>query len=112
MRNIPVVIGIAAMAAMAVEAPICEEFAGESGISCTSTGNTAVITSYGTEVKTVEFYANGKKAYLEIGVDGHVMASSGRRTLEVDVIPASGDAEYLEELLDGLLEDIAWDGGH
>lgn len=114
MRNIPVIIGLAVATTMAVELPICEEYLGEPNISCTATDSAAVITSYDSEGKTIEFYANGKKAYLEIGTDGHVLASSGKRVLELDVIPTDihEDNGYLEELVDGLLSDIAWNSGH
>ena len=110
MRNIPIIIGLAVASGMAVELPICEEFAGESGISCTSTDSVAVISTYSDEGKTIEFYANGRKAYLEIGTDGHVLASSGKRLLNLDAIPVEigGDNAYLSELMDGLLEDIAY----
>ena len=110
MRNIPVIIGLAVACSMAVELPICEEYVGEENISCTATDSAAVITSYGSDGKTIEFYANGQKAYLEIGSDGHLLASSGRRMLNLDAIPVDidGDNGYLEELLDGLLDDIAW----
>ena len=48
------------------------------------------------------------KAYMEISNDGRVVASSGLRILDVERIPAEDTERYVAELLDGLMEDIAW----
>jgi hypothetical protein len=93
---------------MAAELPICEEFNGEAHVSCVATDSAAVITTMSEYGKTVEFFKNGKKAYFEVGADGSVIASSGVRSLELDVIPSDDEGAYLQELLDAVLDDIAW----
>ena len=45
MRHLPIIIGIAAMAAFAHDMPICEEFAGEQHIQCVATDKAAVVIS-------------------------------------------------------------------
>jgi len=109
MRNIAVIagLGLAAMA-MSAELPVCEEFAGEENISCVRSGDVAVITSMSATGRSMEFYKGGKKAYMELSSDGRVVASSGLRLLDVAKVPAEDVEKYVAELLDGLMEDIAW----
>ena len=108
MRNVAVICGMCAVMGMAAELPICEEFNGEAHVSCVATDSAAVITTMSEYGKTVEFFKNGKKAYFEVGADGSVIASSGVRSLELDVIPSDDEGAYLQELLDAVLDDIAW----
>jgi len=108
-RHIPIVAGLAvAIGAAAADFPICEEFAGESNISCVSAGNLAVITSMTEGGRTYEFFNGRKKAYMEVSADGSILASSGTRTLSLPEIPADSSEAYITEVLYGILDDISW----
>lgn len=93
---------------MGADLPVCEEFAGESNITCVRGDSTAVITSMSATGRSMEFFVGGRKAYMEISNDGRIVASSGLRILDVERIPAEDTERYVAELLDGLMEDIAW----
>ena len=108
MRNLPIIIGLAAAAAMSAELPVCEEFAGERNISCVRSGDRAVITSLTESGKSIEFFRGDRKGYLEVSTDGRVLASTGIRLLDVERIPAEDTEKYISELLDSILEDIEW----
>lgn len=111
MRNIAVLCGLAVSFSMGVELPICEEFANEENITCVTGEHNAVITALHTDgTKTMEFFKDSKKAYMELGTDGHLYASSGKRAISVQ-IPVEGDAEvdtYIYEVLTALMDDIAF----
>lgn len=94
--------------AYGVELPICEEFAGETNVRCVSSGETAVITSVSATGRSYEFYAGGRKAYLELSEDGSITASSGVRILDLPEIPGDSTERYVGEVLEALLDDIAW----
>ena len=101
MRNLPIVIGIAAMAAFAHEMPICEEFAGEQHIQCVSTDKAAVV------ISTFKSHtADGHKGYIYL--DGGVIASTAKRHLEVATIPAENVDEYVQEVFNAVMDDIQW----
>jgi hypothetical protein len=107
MRNLPVVIGIAACGAFAAELPICEEFAGEKHIQCVATESAAVIISTFEGARQYEFYmADGKKGYVYL--DGGVIANTGKRRLEVAVVPAADGDEYVREVFNAVMDDIGW----
>ena len=62
MRHLPIIIGIAAMAAFAHDMPICEEFAGEQHIQCVSTDKAAVVIStFNAGVPYESFTSEGPK---------------------------------------------------
>ena len=108
MRNLPIIIGLTVAAAMSAELPVCEEFAGERNISCVRSGDRAVITSLTESGKSIEFFKGDRKGYLEVSADGHVLASTGIRLLDVERIPAEDTEEYLTELLESILDDVGW----
>jgi hypothetical protein len=107
MRNLPIVIGIAAIAAMAHDMPICEEFAGEEHIQCVSTDRAAVVISHFGDSVQYEFYtADGNKGYIYL--DGGVTANTAKRHLKVASIPADDKDEYVREVFDAVMDDIHW----
>lgn len=107
MRNLPIIIGIAAMAAFAHEMPICEEFIGERHIQCVSTDKAAVVISTFNESVQYEFYtADGHKGYIYL--DGGVVANTGKRHLNVATIPAENVDEYVQAVIDAVMDDIKW----
>ncbi len=112
MRNIAVLCGAMAIVSMGAELPICEEFAEESHISCVRGEDNAVITALHEDgTKTLEFFKGDKKAYMEIGSDGSIYASSGIRHLSLSRLPVEGDEAveaYIYEVLMSLVEDIAF----
>lgn len=108
MRHIPVIIGISCAVCFGAELPVCEEFNGEENIVCVSGDSTAVITSVSVTGRSYEFFVKDKKAYLEISEDGGLVASSGIRALDVARIPADDPDRYISEVIDGLMDDIAW----
>ena len=93
---------------MGAELPVCEEFAGDENITCVRGDSSAVIASMTEEGKSLEFWRGDRKAYMEVSKDGHVYASSGWRHLEVMAIPAEDAERYLAEVLESLMDDIAW----
>lgn len=101
-------VAVLSVAGVCAETPICEEFAGEPNISCVASDSVAVITSQSVTGKSYEFYKGDKKAYLELSVDGAILASSGLRTLNLPEIPTDSTERYVSEVLDALLDDIAW----
>lgn len=108
MRNLPVVIGIAACGAIATEMPICEEFAGEGHIQCVATDGGAVVISRFDDGVQYEFYMpDGQKGYIYL--DGGVVANSGKRRLEVASIPSDDREGYIREVFEAVMEDIEWD---
>lgn len=111
MRNIAVLCGALAICSMGAELPICEEFSEEHNISCVREGDKAVITALHADgTKSIEFFKGYKKAYLEIGSDGSIYASSGIRHLSLKHLPVEGeDVEpYIYEVLLSVVEDIAF----
>ena len=107
--NLPIIAGISlCVSAFSAELPICEEFAGEENISCVAGDSLAVITSRSPEGRTYEFYSGDRKAYLELSADGAILASSGVRALELPGIPTDSTERYISEVLDAILDDIAW----
>lgn len=109
MRNLPIIIGIAAVAAFAGQPlPICEEFQGEEHIQCVSTEKAAVIISNFTDGSVqYEFYtAEGGKGYIYL--DGGVYASTAKRHLKVASIPSDNADEYIREVFDAVMTDIKW----
>ena len=108
MRNLPVILGIAAAAAFAEQLPICEEFAGEDHIQCVSTDRAAVIISTFEDGSVqYEFYTtDGGKGYIYI--DGGVYASTAKRHLKVAAIPAENKDEYIREVFNAVTDDIKW----
>lgn len=107
--HLPVtVIGAAFAFAMGSETPICEEFAGESNISCVASDTLAVITSQSATGRSYEFFKGHRKAYLELSTDGAILASSGIRTLNLPAIPSDSTERYISEILEGILDDISW----
>lgn len=107
MRNLPVIIGIAAIAAFAHEMPICEEFAGEEHIRCVSTESAAVIISTFSDGVQYEFYtADGQKGYVYL--DGGIVAGSAKRRLDVAAIPNEDREEYVREVFNAVMDDIGW----
>lgn len=110
MKNIAVIagIGLMAVAGIGAELPVCSEFHGEDNIRCVSNDSMAVIASRSMTGSSYEFFKGGRKAYLELGADGSILASSGFRTLRLETIPADSVGRYVEEVLDGILGDISW----
>ena len=109
MRNIAVMAGLMlSVCAMGAELPVCEEFAGDENITCVRSDSAAVISSLTEEGRSIEFYRGDRKAYMEVSNDGRVYASSGWRHLEVMAIPAEDTEKYLSEVLESLMDDIAW----
>ncbi len=107
MRNLPIIIGIAAMAAFAHDMPICEEFAGEQHIQCVVTDKAAVVISTFNDSVQYEFYtADGHKGYIYL--DGGVVASTSKRHLNVATIPAEDADEYVREVFNAVMDDIEW----
>ena len=88
--------------------PVCEEFEGESNISCVRSDSVAVVSSLSATGRTIEFYKGSRKAYLEISEDGAIYASSGSRHLGIPVIPTDSTERYIGELLESILEDISF----
>lgn len=108
MRNLPIICGIAFCGlAMGADLPICEEFTGEN-VFCMREGNRAVILTSTGEGTTLEYFNNGKKAYLEIDNDRSLLASSGKRAMQLLTLPVSprDDEKYIIELLEALKGDI------
>jgi len=92
--------------AFSSELPICEEFTGEQNVSCVAGDSTAlIITAHADGSKTYEFYKGDRKMYLEYG-ENYVLASNGRKTLNIDHIPNENTEFYIDELMFGLIEDI------
>lgn len=109
MRHISVIAGLGlACGVMGAELPVCEEFEGEENINCVRGDSSAVITSMSATGRSLEFFIGGRKAYLEISNDGRIVASSGIRILDVARIPAEDTEKYISEVLESLMEDIAW----
>lgn len=108
MRNIPVICGIAVAMAFASELPNCAEFEGEKNINCVRGDSTAVITSITPEGKSIEFFKGDRKGYLELNKDGAILASTGRRVLNLPFIPADSTEAYISEVLESILEDIGF----
>ena len=107
MRHLPIIIGIAAMAAFAHDMPICEECAGEQHIQCVSTDKAAVIISTFNDSVQYEFFtSDGHKGYIYI--DGGVIASTAKRHLKVASIPAENADEYVQEVFNAVMDDIQW----
>lgn len=108
MRNLPIVIGVAAIAAFASQPlPICEEFAGEEHIQCVASDKAAVIISRFDDSVQYEFYtADGGKGYIVL--DGGVYASTARRHLKVESIPADDAEEYIRDVFNAVMDDIKW----
>ena len=107
MRNLPIIIGIAAMAAIAHEMPICEEFAGENHIQCVSTDKAAVVISTFNDSVQYEFFtSDGHKGYIYL--DGGVIASTAKHHLKVASIPAENADEYVQEVFNAVMDDIQW----
>lgn len=106
MRKILLAIALMAISAFAVDLPICEEFNLEFGVDCVATETQAVIITYHEDgSRTYEYYANGQKAYLEVG-ENKIYASSGKRTLAVNNIPSDDKDGYITEVFNAVLEDI------
>jgi hypothetical protein len=105
MIKIPVIAGIGI--ACSAELPVCEEFAGESGISCVAGDSTAVITTMGEGWKAVELYSGSRKAYIEFGEDGSVWANTGRVHYELSAEDLK-EGDYVADMLEGVLADIAF----
>lgn len=106
--HLPIIIAGLAVAGFCADTPICEEFIGESNISCVASDSLAVITSQSPTGRSYEFFKGRKKAYLEVSVDGAILASSGIRSLNLPAIPTDSTERYISEVLDGLLDDISW----
>ena len=107
MRNLPIIIGIAAACAFSAELPICEEFAGEDHIQCVSTDKAAVVISTFADAVQYEFYAaDGRKGYIYL--DGGVIANTGKRHLKVAAIPAENKDDYIREVFNAVMDDIKW----
>ena len=88
------------------ELPICDEFNNEPQISCVAGDSTALIISVHADgSKSYEFYKKDKKVYLEYG-ESYVLASNGRKTLNIDHIPNANTEIYINELLFGLIDEI------
>ena len=107
--KIPVIAGIMVTGALCNELPVCEEYAGESGISCVAGDSVAVITTIGESGKTVELYRGWRKAYVEYGTDGSVWASTGRIRYELsgEEVAACGE-ECVDDMLAGVLADLGF----
>jgi len=107
--HFPVIAGLAlATSAFCTETPICEEFSGESNVECVSNDSIAVITSRSPSGRTYEFYNGNRKAYLEVSADGSIYASTGVRKLSLPSIPTDSTERYVSDLLDAILDEIAW----
>jgi hypothetical protein len=110
MRNLPIIIGIAAVAVFASHPlPICEEFNGEDHIHCVSTEKAAVIISqFEDGSRQYEFYtADGGKGYIYL--DGGVYASTAKRQLNLPTIPVEDTDAYIREIIEAVTDDIGWD---
>lgn len=108
-RFIPIIIGLA-FAANAAEFPICEEFNGETAVSCVSTAGKAIIaTAEQDGRKTYEFFTEKGKAFVEFAQDG-IYAVTAKRKLALDSLPVTGDAKaiYENEVIGAVLDDIGW----
>lgn len=106
MRKTFLTIAILAAFAVSTELPICEEFANETNVSCVAGDSTALIISVHADgSKSYEFYKNDKKVYLEYG-ESYVLASNGRKTLNIDHIPNANTEFYINELLFGLIDEL------
>ena len=107
MRNLPIVIGIAAVAAFAGRPlPICEEFAGEEHIQCVSSDKAAVIISHFDDGVQYEFYTVEGKGYIYL--DGGVHVSTGKRHLDLASIPSENPDDYIRDVFDAVMDDIKW----
>lgn len=109
MRNIAVIAGIVMMGtAMGAELPICEEFTGEESVHCVRGDDFAVVTTKSPEGTTYEFYQGSRKAYVEVGNDGSMFASSGIRKIDVAMIPAEDRGGYVWEVVKAVTADIGF----
>lgn len=106
--NLPIIVAGLAVAGFCAETPICEEFSGESNISCVASDSIAVITSRSATGRSYEFFNGSRKAYLELSTDGAILASSGIRTLNLPEIPTDDTERYISEVIAGILDDISW----
>lgn len=108
MRKILLTIALMAISAFAVEPPICAEFENEFGIECVEGDTHAVIITYGEKgSRTYEYFANGKKVYIELGANHNsIYANSGKRSLAVANIPSDDKEEYIRQVFDAVLTDI------
>lgn len=107
MKNLPIILGIAAIAAMAQEFPICEEFSGEKNITCVAgEENAVVISRFDDGSVGYEFYTKQGKGYIYL--DGGVYARSAKRGLSVAEIPSEDKEGYIAEVFNAVMDDIAW----
>ena len=92
--------------ALANDLPICEEFEGETNVSCVAGERHAVIITYHSDgSRTYEYFKDDRKIYLEYG-ENYVYASDGRRTLDLDHIPNENKTAYIDELFFGLIDSL------
>ncbi len=108
MKNLPVIVGIAAISCFAHDLPICEEFAGEPHIQCVATDEAAVIiTRFDDDSSQYEYYTkSGKKGFIYL--NGGVVANTSKHRLQVASIPADDADEYIREVFNMVMDDINW----
>ena len=105
MRKLFLTIALA-VSAYSAELPICEEFEGETNVSCVAGERHAVIITYHSDgSRTYEYFKDDRKIYLEYG-ENYVYASDGRRTLDLDHIPNENKTAYIDELFFGLIDSL------
>ena len=92
--------------AFGADMPICEEYEGEPNVSCVTGDNRAVlITQHADGSRTLEYFKDNRKIYLEIG-ENYVYASDGTRKIDVSPIPSSDHVAYIDELFYGLIDTL------